>query len=161
MKLRAAPELPALAGVVLVWLFFALIAGPPFRSGAGTAAYLNAAAPLGIIAVPVAMLMIAGEFDLSVGSIIGLSSMTIVLLTTHFGWTLWPAILASGLLTAAIGFLNGVTVVRSRIPSFIVTLATLFIARGLSIALPRWLTGRTQIGGLDQAAGFESARVLF
>ena len=50
------PELGALAGAILVWMFFAVVAGPAFRSAAGTAAFLNAAAPLGILAlgIPVA-----------------------------------------------------------------------------------------------------------
>ncbi|HXD51420.1 MAG TPA: ABC transporter permease, partial [Burkholderiales bacterium] len=63
---RVAPELPALGGAILVWLFFAFSAGAPFRSAAGAAAYLNAAAPLGILTIAVALLMIGGEFDLSV-----------------------------------------------------------------------------------------------
>ena len=70
-RLLARPELGAAAAAVLVWIVFALVAGPPFRSLEGTAAVLNAAAPLGILAVAVALLMIAGEFDLSIGSIIG------------------------------------------------------------------------------------------
>src|SRR5688572_2306013 len=70
-RVLARPELGALAGALLVWLFFAVVAGPAFRSGAGWTAYLDAAAPLGILAVAVALLMIGGEFDLSVGSIIG------------------------------------------------------------------------------------------
>jgi simple sugar transport system permease protein len=123
-------------------------------------AFLHAAAPLGILAVPIALLMIAGEFDLSVGSVIGLSGMSIVLLTVHAGWPLWPALFVSAVIAAAIGLLNGWVVVRSEIPSFLVTLATLFIARGLSIALPRWLTGRTQLSGLDHVSGYDSAHAL-
>src|SRR5918996_30279 len=81
--------------------------GPPFRSLDGTAAVLNAAAPLGILAVAVALLMIGGEFDLSVGSIIGVAGMTIMLLTRHFDWALWPAIGLTILLCLAIGLGNG------------------------------------------------------
>ncbi|HEX6641233.1 MAG TPA: ABC transporter permease, partial [Thermoanaerobaculia bacterium] len=125
------------------------------------AAILNAAAPLGILAVAVALLMIGGEFDLSVGSIIGLAGMSIMLLTGHWGWPLWPALALTAVLCAAIGALNGWIVVRTRLPSFIVTLATLFILRGFTIAVPRVLTRRTQLGGLDDASGFESAHALF
>lgn len=155
------PELGAAAGAVLVWCVFAVVAGEPFRSLEGTAAVLNAAAPLGILAVAVALLMIAGEFDLSVGSTIGLSGMAIMLLTRHVGWPLWPAIGAALVLALAVGFANGYLVVRTGLPSFIVTLGTLFILRGLTIAVPRLLTRRTQIGGLEEVAGYESARVLF
>lgn len=160
-RLLARPELGSAAGVVLVWGLFAVVAGDAFRSLAGTAAYLNAAAPLGILAVAVCLLMIAGEFDLSVGSIIGIAGMAIMLLTRHFGWSLWPAVGATVVMSLAIGFANGYLVVRTGLPSFIVTLGTLFIFRGLSIAVSRGLTRRTQIGGLDEVAGYETARVLF
>ncbi len=125
------------------------------------ATYLNAAAPLGILAVAVALLMIGGEFDLSVGAIIGAASMSIMLLTTHLGWPLWPAIAATIALSLALGFGNGYLVVRTGLPSFIVTLGTLFIVRGLTIGVTRVATGRTQLGGLDEVAGYELARVLF
>ncbi len=160
-RLLGRPELGALAGTILIWVFFAFVAGEPFRSLAGTATYLNAAAPLGILAVAVAMLMIGGEFDLSVGSIIGAASMTLVLLTSHFGWPLWPAIAVTFALSLAIGFGNGYLVVRTGLPSFIVTLGTLFFVRGLTIGITRQLTGRTQLGSLDEASGFELARIFF
>jgi simple sugar transport system permease protein len=160
-RLLSRPELGAAAGALLVWLTFAVVAGAPFRSVDGTAAVLNAAAPLGILAIAVALLMIAGEFDLSIGSIIGAAGMTVVLLTRHFDWPLWPAIGAAVALSLAIGFGNGLLVVRTGLPSFIVTLGTLFALRGLTIALSRQLTRRTQLGGLDQVPGYEAARILF
>jgi simple sugar transport system permease protein len=159
--LLARPELGAVAGVIIVWVVFAIVAGAPFRSMEGTAAVLNAAAPLGILAVAVSLLMIGGEFDLSVGSIIGIAGMTILLLTRHYEWTLWPALGFTLALCAAIGFANGYIVVRTGLPSFIVTLGTLFILRGLTIAVPRMLTRRTQLSGLDEVPGYESARVFF
>ena len=158
---RFAPEIPALAGVVLVWIIFAIAAGAPFMSGAGTTAFLNAAAPLGILAVPIALLMIAGEFDLSVGSIIGLSGMTLLLLTTHAELPLPVGVALSAALAALIGWANGSIVVKTRLPSFIVTLAMLFIARGLTIAVTRLATGRTQLSGLQNAEGYRWARWLF
>lgn len=160
MKLLVRPEASAAAGALLIWLLFAAIAGPPFRSLEGAAAALNAAAPLGILAVAVALLMIAGEFDLSVGSIIGAAGMSVMLLTRHFDWSLWPAIALTVLLCAAIGFGNGYLVVRTGLPSFIVTLGTLFVFRGLTIAVSRQLTQRTQLGGLDEVAGYRAAQTL-
>jgi simple sugar transport system permease protein len=161
LRLLARPEVGAAAATAAVWLVFAIIAGPPFRSVEGAAAVLNAAAPLGILAVAVALLMIGGEFDLSVGSIIGAAGMTLMVLTRHFEWPLWPALGVTLLLCLAIGFANGQLVVRTGLPSFIVTLGTLFALRGLTIALSRGITRRTQLGGLDQAAGYDSARALF
>jgi simple sugar transport system permease protein len=161
IRLLARPEIAAAAGVVLVWVFFAVVAGAPFRGTVGAATYLNSAAPLGVLAVGVALLMIGGEFDLSVGSILGAAGMCIMLLTTHFGWSLWPAMAATVVLCLLIGFLNGFAVVRTGLPSFIVTLATLFIVRGLTIAAARGFTRRTQLGGLDHVEGYETARLLF
>jgi simple sugar transport system permease protein len=146
---------------VLVWAGFAAVAGAPFRSLEGTAAVFNAAAPLGILALAVALLMIGGEFDLSIGSITGCAGMTIMLLTRQYDWSLWPAIGAAMLLSLAIGLSNGYLVVRTGLPSFIVTLGTLFAFRGLTIALSRQLTRRTQLGGLDEVAGFGPAKTLF
>ena len=159
--LLAQPGMGAAAGAVLIWLIFAIAGGEPFRSAGGAAAVLNAAAPLGILAVAVALLMIGGEFDLSVGSMIGLAGMTLLLLTRHFGWPLWPALAATFALGVAVGLANGWLVVRTGLPSFIVTLGTLFILRGITIAVPRLLTRRTQLGGLDEVTGFASARTLF
>jgi simple sugar transport system permease protein len=161
LRLPARPEVGAAAAAAAVWLVFAVIAGPPFRSVEGAAAVLNAAAPLGILAVAVALLMIAGEFDLSVGSIIGAAGMTLMVLTRHFEWPLWPALGVTMLLCLVIGFANGQLVVRTGLPSFIVTLGTLFALRGLTIAVSRGITRRTQLGGLDQVAGYDSARALF
>lgn len=155
------PELGAAAGAVLVWVIFAAVAGDTFRGVGGAAAVLNAAAPLGILAVAVGLLMIGGEFDLSVGSVIGLTGMVILLLTRHFGWPLWPAVGVAVALGAAIGFANGYLVVRTRLPSFIVTLGTLFIVRGLAIAVPRMLTRRTQLGGLEETPGYAAAHAIF
>jgi simple sugar transport system permease protein len=159
-RLLARPELAPLVGLLLVWIFFAVIAGGPFVSAAGTAAYLNAAAPLGILAVAVSLLMIGGEFDLSVGSVIGASGMIVMLLTIEAGWPLAGAIPAAFALSAGIGLANGLLVVRTNVPSFLVTLGTLFVVRGLTIALSRGLTGRTQIGGLTTAPDYDVWRVL-
>lgn len=157
----ARPELGALAGTALVWVLFAVLAGAPFLGALGAAAYLNAAAPLAILAVPVSLLMVAGEFDLSVGSVVGAAGMTIALLAGPLGWGLWPALAAALLLALAVGALNGIVVTRTRLPSFIVTLATLFVLRGLTIGVSRALTGRTQLGGLEATPGYEPARLLF
>jgi simple sugar transport system permease protein len=157
----ARPELAAAAGAVLVWCIFAVVAGEPFRTMQSTAAVLNAAAPLGILAVAVALLMIGGEFDLSVGSMIGVAGMAIMLLTRHYGWPLWPAFGVTIALCLTLGFLNGYLVIRTGLPSFIVTLGTLFILRGFTIAVPRLLTRRTQLGGLAEATGYDQARFLF
>lgn len=161
-RLLGRPELGAVGGVIVVWIFFAIIAGDRgFLTLRGTASYLQVSAELGILAIAVALLMIGGEFDLSVGSIIGASGMVIMILTTQYGWGLWPAILLAFILAAAIGFFNGYLVITTGLPSFIVTLASLFIIRGGTIGVTRLLTGRTQLGGLAEIPGYDLAHLLF
>ncbi len=156
------PELGAVAGAVVVWVFFALVAGDRgFVSQAGAATYLAVSSELGILSVVVALLMIAGEFDLSVGSTIGASGMATALLTVEYGWPMWAALAASAGLALVIGLINGLVVVRTKLPSFIVTLAMLFIVRGSTIGVTREITGRTQLGGVDAAAGYASAHTVF
>jgi simple sugar transport system permease protein len=156
------PELGVLAAVVAAWIFFAVTAG---RSGfltlSGTASYLVIAAELGILAAPVALLMIAGEFDLSIGSTMAASGMTIALCGAVLGWPLWAGFVAAVLLSLAVGLVNGLIVTRTRLPSFIVTLGTLFILAGGTIGVTRLVTGRTQVGGLEEAGGFGAFSRIF
>ena len=161
-RLLARPELGAVGGAVAVWIFFAIVAGDRgFLTLRGTATYLEVAAELGILAVAVALLMIGGEFDLSVGSIIGASGMLLTILAVQYGWNLWAALLAVMVFAVAAGLFNGYLVIKTGLPSFIVTLATLFIFRGVTIGGTRLLTGRTQLGGLSDASGYASAQTLF
>ncbi|WP_224362121.1 ABC transporter permease [Hyalangium versicolor] len=156
------PEFGAACGVIAVWVFFSLYAGGSgFMSQAGAATYLEIASELGILAAAVSLLMIAGEFDLSVGSMIAASGMTLSLLCDRLGWSIWAAIAAAMLLSLAVGFANGLVVVRTGLPSFIVTLGSLFILSGGTIGMTRLITGRTQIGGLHEALHFEAARAVF
>lgn len=165
-RLLSRPELGAMAGLVVVWLFFAIVAFENnFVSFATTASILNRAAPLGILAVAVALLMIAGEFDLSIGSILGFSGIAIMIFVTPvdaggFGWTLWPAVGVALILALLTGAVNGWLVVTTKLPSFIITLGTLFIFRGLTVAVTRLRTNRTQLGNLDEVPGFELAKTL-
>jgi simple sugar transport system permease protein len=161
-RLLVRPELGAVAGSIVVWLFFALVAGRSgFLSLGGTATYLQVAAELGIVAVPVALLMIAGEFDLSIGSTLGATGMIVSALAVQLNWNVWLAMAAAIVFALVIGFLNGYLVLRTGLPSFIVTLATLYIVRGATVGGTRLLTGRTQIGGLDKTPGFGAAKAVF
>lgn len=156
------PELGAGIGAIMLWVYFAIVAGGQgFLSARGTASYLQVAAELGILAVSVSLLMIANEFDLSIGSVIGSSGMIIAVLSVEYGWNLWAAIAVSGVAAMLIGLANGAIVRWTRLPSFIVTLATLFIVRGCTIALTRQFTNRTQIGGVQNTEGYASADRVF
>jgi simple sugar transport system permease protein len=161
-RLLVRPEMGAVSGAIVVWVFFAIVAGDRgFLSLAGTANYLAVSAELGILAVAVALLMIGGEFDLSIGSTLGACGMIVAIFSVQYGWNIWFAIAASLLFALAIGFINGVFVHRTGLPSFIVTLGMLFVIRGATIGLTRRETGRTQVGGLAKAEGYDTAQKVF
>jgi len=164
--LLARPEIGAIIGAVLVWIVFAVWAGDNgFLTLAGTSTYLEVAAQVGIVASAVALLMIAGEFDLSVGSVIGAAGMVVAVSISVLGLPVWLSVLLAFAFALVIGFVNGYLVVRTRLPSFIVTLGMLFILRGLTIGITRAITGRTQVGGLagpvsqDPIAGIFTAEL--
>jgi simple sugar transport system permease protein len=160
-RLLSRPEFGALAGAIVVWLFFAIAAPTGFLSLRGTASYLEVSSHLGILAVAVGLLMIGGEFDLSIGSIIGAAGVTIAILGTELGIPLPLAALVALVLSLAIGYFNGFMVVKTKLPSFIISLGSLFIVRGATIGFTRLITGRTQVGSLDDVAGYEILRTIF
>ena len=161
-RLLIRPEMGAVAGAIGVWVFFALYAGDRgFLSMRGTANYLEVAAQLGILAVAVALLMIGGEFDLSIGSTIGACGMILALLSVEYGWNIWLAMVASLAFALLLGVFNGYLVLRTGLPSFIVTLGTLLMIRGVTVGITRRVTGRTVVGGLDDVPGYSSLRSLF
>jgi simple sugar transport system permease protein len=148
-KLMNRPELGAVAGAILVFLFFGIVAGDSgMFSLKGIMNFLEVSALLGILAIAVSLLMIGGEFDLSVGSMIGAAGVVIAIPAVEFGWPLWLCILLAFGVACAVGYVNGMITVKSALPSFIVTLAALFILRGLTIGATRLITGRTQVSGI-------------
>lgn len=161
-RLLLAPESGAIIGLAATFAFFAWVAGGQgFLSLQGTINYLEVAAQLGILATGVALLMIAGEFDLSVGSVIGATGMVFALGVQVFGLPVWASILLSFALAAGVGLANGYLVVRTGLPSFIVTLATLYVLRGATIAITREVTNVTRFSGLAEPALKDPLAQLF
>jgi simple sugar transport system permease protein len=154
-------EIGALIGAVVVWVFFAIIAPENWISLVGVSRILDPASTLGIMAIAVALLMIGGEFDLSTGVMTGTAGLVAGLLSTRMGWNLWPSMLVALIFALAVGYLNGVMVIRTGLPSFIVTLATFFVLRGANVGVTRLVTEQVYVGGIDKVAGFESARAIF
>lgn len=147
------PELGGICGTIIVFAMFLLFAGDSGMFNAqGVMNWSIVSAQFMIIAVGACLLMIAGEFDLSVGSMIGFAGMMIAIFSVTLGMPVWQAITITFVLCVAIGALNGIIVVRTGLPSFIVTLAFLFILRGFTIFLPQLIERRTIIGGIDTAA---------
>jgi simple sugar transport system permease protein len=143
-RLLHRPEAGAFVAAVLVYVFFAATAWKAdFVSLNGTAAWLDTSAEVGIMALAIGLLMIAGEFDLSIGSTIGATSIAMAIGTAHYGvspWLMLAIVLVAG---ALVGLVNGLIVVHTGLPSFIVTLATNYGVVGASLGLSRLLTDTT------------------
>ena len=162
-RLLTRPDIGAFLGAVAVWLAFGYFARDVhwLSDPAIAAGWTDQAAQYGIVAVPVALLMIGGEFDLSAGVMIGSSGLLLGYLTTFQDMNVWPAMALVLIFGLAIGFINGVTVIKTKLPSFIVTLATFFVLQGINAALTLQLTGTTAIQNIDSASGFSSAYRIF
>lgn len=152
-KLLGRPEFAAISGTVLVFAVFALGAGGSGMFALdGVMNWSQVAAYLGILSVGACLLMIAGEFDLSIGSMIGFAGMMVALPTMYLHWPIALSILFAFAVSVALGALNGYLVVRTRLPSFIVTLAFMFILRGLTLALSVMIADRTIVSGVGDVA---------
>ena len=155
------PELGAVVGALAMFAFFAIVAQPVFTQPASLANVLYGASTIGIMAVGVSLLMIGGEFDLSAGVSVVSSS----LMASMFAWTMsanvWVGVLLALVCTLAIGFVNGYLLVVTKLPSFIVTLATFLMLTGLNLAMTRLVTGGVTSPRIDDMEGFASARAVF
>ncbi len=156
-RLLGRPEIGALIGAILVFLIFAILASKNgFLGPIGVAGWLQVAAQVGILGAPVALLMIAGEFDLSLGSMIGITSIFLALLITQYGLDPAVAVVLTFALALILGAINGWLVVRTRLPSFLITLASMLVLRGVTIAMTREITNQTIVrlpaGAVDSPA---------
>ncbi len=148
------PEFGAIAGTVLVFVLFGIFAGDSGMFNLdGVMSWAQVAAYLGILAVGACVLMIAGEFDLSIGSMIGFAGMMVAVPASFLGWPVWASVLFAFAGCMALGWLNGYLVVRTRLPSFIVTLAFMFILRGLTLVLSTHFSDSTIVSGVGDRLG--------
>ena len=140
------PEAGGLISACAVFTIFAVLAGGKgFLSQTGTADWLNTASQLGIVALPVGFLMVAGEFDLSVGSVVGMTSIIVATCYGYYSLSPWIGIAIAVAVGAGIGLLNGVITVATKLPSFIVTLGMMLIVEGAAIGVSNALTNSSSI----------------
>jgi simple sugar transport system permease protein len=156
------PELGALAGLVLVIIFFLFTANSSMFTLSGVMTILAPASQLGILAIAAALLMIGGEFDLSIGSMIAFTGLAFAAFLVNAHWPLSLAIVATLAFAGVLGAINGQLVILTRLPSFIVTLAFLFILRGLTLVGLKFATGgSTQLRGVDEVVQDGVVKSLF
>jgi len=166
-RLFIRPEIGALIGVVGLWAFFWAVS-VPFGTAGGTASLVDfASSPLGIMAVAVSMLMVGGEFDLSSGAMTGAMGILVILLSLEVGerggagLNLWIAIPLSLAFALGIGYFNGQLVERTKLPSFIITLATFFVLIGAKLGFSKLIVDQVQVGDIREAGGYEFWRRIF
>jgi simple sugar transport system permease protein len=156
------PELTAVTGTVLVFCIFALVAGGAgFLSLTATRNYLEVAAEVGIIAIPVTLLLVAGEFDLSVGAMVGAGGILFSYPVVYHGWPIVAGLALAIGGACVVGAVNGLLVTRTRLPSFIVTLAMMFILQGATVAITNSLTGTVSIPDVTASVGGDPLLPLF
>jgi simple sugar transport system permease protein len=159
-RLLARPETGALAGAIVIFIIFFIVA-PPFREPSSLATVLYVSSTYGIPAVAVALLMIGGEFDLSAGVAVTSSALVAAMLSYELSANMWVGIAAALVAALVIGFINGYLVVKTGIPSFLVTLGTFFMLRGLNLAVTKIVTGNVATNDVSDIQGFELGRKVF
>lgn len=147
------PELGAICGTIAVFVFFMILAGgTQMFALEGVMNWSTVSAQFVVLAVGVCLLMIAGEFDLSLGSMVGFSGMIFALLVMKLSIPVWAGILLTMMLCASLGMINGWLVIRTGLPSFIVTLAFLFILRGATIWSAITFNRQPVVSGVEEVA---------
>ncbi|MGX1781936.1 ABC transporter permease [Streptomyces diastaticus] len=159
-KLLGRPELGAVVGAVAVFLFF-VFAADSFLQVSSLTTVLYAASTIGIMAVPVALLMIGGEFDLSTGVAVTSSALVSSMFSYQMTANVWVGVGVSLLVTLAIGLFNGMLLTRTRLPSFIITLGTFLMLTGLNLGLTKLISGTVSTKSISDMEGFDSAKAVF
>ncbi|AXK31321.1 ABC transporter permease [Streptomyces armeniacus] len=154
------PELGAVVGAVAVFIFFSVIADS-FLETASLSTVLYASSTIGIMAVPVALLMIGGEFDLSTGVMVTSSALVSSMFSYQMTANVWVGIGVSLLVTLAIGCFNGLMLTRTKLPSFIITLGTFLMLTGLNLGLTKQISGTVSTKSISDMEGFPAAQKVF
>ena len=159
-RLLIRPEMGALVGAVAIFIFFAVVA-PPFRSPEALATVLYASSTIGIMAVAVGLLMIGGEFDLSAGVAVTTSALAASMLSYNLHLNMWLGAALALCVSLAIGFFNGYLVMKTKIPSFLITLGSFLMLTGINLAVTKLVTGQVASSNVADMQGFESAKKVF
>ncbi len=138
------PEMGAFIGMIVVFVLFAIFGFQRnFLTPLGVSSWVNFASVVGIIAIPIGFLMISGELDISIGAVVPAAKMSLAISSGYFGLPIALGLIITFSIAALIGWINGMLVTRTKVPSLIVTLATLFSVAGLNLFLSKFLAGNT------------------
>jgi len=159
-SLLGRPEVGALVGAVVLFIFFALVS-QTFLQPNAIATVLYGSSTIGIMAVGVSLLMIGGEFDLSTGVAVISSALTASMFSWYFTTNVWVGVVLALVVSVGIGYINGWILMKTKLPSFIVTLATFLMLTGLNLGLTRLIGGSVSSPSISNMDGFKSAQAIF
>ncbi|MDV7087858.1 ABC transporter permease [Rhodococcus sp. IEGM 248] len=159
-RLLIRPEVGSLFGAIAIFIFFMIVA-PPFRSPEALATVLYASSTIGIMACAVALLMIGGEFDLSAGVAVTTSSLAASMIAYNLHLNLWAGAALALVVSLAVGFFNGYLVMKTKIPSFLITLSSFLMLTGINLAVTKLITGQVATQSVSDMQGFDSAKKVF
>ncbi|MFE4835796.1 ABC transporter permease [Arthrobacter sp. NPDC056691] len=159
-NLLGRPEVGALVGAVVLFVFFSLVSTTFIQPNA-FATVLYGSSTIGIMAVGVSLLMIGGEFDLSTGVAVISSALTASMFSWFFSVNVWVGVFLALAMSLAIGFINGWILMKTKLPSFIVTLATFLMLTGLNLGLTRLIGGGVSSPSISAMDGYKSAQAVF
>ncbi|WP_405774632.1 ABC transporter permease [Streptomyces sp. NBC_01538] len=159
-RLLGRPEVGALIAAILVYVFFFAVA-PSFRETSALATVLYQASVMGIMALPVALLMIGGEFDLSAGVAVTTSALTAAILSFQLSMNVWTGVFVALVVSLAVGAFNGWLLIRTGLPSFLVTLGSFLILQGANLAVTKIFTGNVASDSIADMDGFDQAKKVF
>ncbi|MPY77422.1 MAG: ABC transporter permease [Actinophytocola sp.] len=154
------PEVGSLVGAIAVFALFFAVA-MPFRELDSLSTVLYASSTIGIMAVGVSLLMIGGEFDLSAGVGVITSALAAGMFAYELSLNVWVGAGLALMLSLGIGFLNGYMVVKTKLPSFLITLSMFLMLQGLNLAVTRTVTGSVASPPISDMDGFASAQKVF
>ncbi|MEV6849112.1 ABC transporter permease [Actinoplanes sp. NPDC051411] len=159
-RLLARPEIGSLVAAIVIFIFFLAVA-PSFRSGASFFTVLYQSSTIGIVAVGVGLLMIGGEFDLSAGVMVYSAGLFNSLFCWDLGINLWVGLVLSLAFALLVGFVNGFLVMKTGIPSFLITLGTFFVLQGANLGVTKLIGGSVSSPDISQIAGYNAIGKIF
>jgi simple sugar transport system permease protein len=154
------PEVGALVAALIIFFYFAF-STTAFALPSGASTWIFTSSGFAIMAVAVGLLMIGGEFDLSAGAMTGTTGLVTGIMMTHYHVNVWVSVVTALVVALAIGFLNGVLVMKTGLPSFIVTLGTFFVLRGVNLAVVKQIIHQVSVVNFESTPGYEAGARLF
>ncbi|MBM7089434.1 ABC transporter permease [Streptomyces sp. SID9913] len=160
LRLLARPEVGVFLGALAILIFFLAMA-PTLRQGSSMSTVLYQSSTIGIMALPVALLMIGGEFDLSAGVAVVTSALTASMLSYQLTMNVWVGVIVALVVSLAVGMFNGWMLVKTGLPSFLITLGTFLMLQGLNLAVTKLVTTNVATDDISDMDGFDQAKALF